>query len=267
MKTESPLQKYALPLSFLLAAVALGVLYISTKAIGEYPPTNLKNPLVSIGPAIVMTAIAFALGLGRKIGWMPRKLGQIFDAGFYLWIAGCIALIVSRLLSPAGTCSRPALTAIVAFVLTNLLVSVFEEITCRGIIQNLLVARAESKGKSVWSAVATASAIFAVMHLANLIAQPTLVVATITQVFYTFAMGCVLGAAYYLSKSIWVPIIIHAGFNLLGSANDLLNPTPFGQPVQDLPIIGAVIQLVIVMPAVYFGYRLLRAPKTEAPTE
>lgn len=266
MTSKSPIQKFALPIAVLVAALAIGVLYISTRIVGEYPVTNLKSPLVSIGPALVMIAVAFALGLGRKVGWMPKNLGKIFDAGFYLWIAGCVAFVLSRFLSPSGTCSRPALAAVAAFVLTNLMVAIFEEITCRGIIQNVLVERAQTAGKSVWSAVATASAIFAVMHLANLIAQPTLVVATITQVFYTFAMGCVLGAAYYVSQSIWVPIVIHAGFNLLGSANDLLNPTPLGQ-VEDLPLFGALIQLVIVMPAVYFGYRILRAAKTKPVTE
>ncbi len=70
----------------------------------------------------------------------------------------------------------------------------------RGIIQGEL-----RRAMPEWLAVVIQALAFAIFHM-----QPI-------QSSYVFLPGLLLGAAYAWSRSLWVPIVMHIFFNLLGS--------------------------------------------------
>ncbi|MFU1827998.1 type II CAAX prenyl endopeptidase Rce1 family protein, partial [Enterococcus faecium] len=61
------------------------------------------------------------------------------------------------------------------------------------------------------------SIFFGIVHLLNLIDQPWLIKGTLTQVFYTFCLGMILGTIYSKRNNIFTIILLHASFNLFGS--------------------------------------------------
>jgi membrane protease YdiL (CAAX protease family) len=77
---------------------------------------------------------------------------------------------------------------------------VVEELLFRGIIQGEL-----RRAMPEWLAVVIQALAFAIFHM-----QPI-------QSSYVFLPGLLLGAAYAWSRSLWVPIVMHIFFNLLGS--------------------------------------------------
>ncbi len=82
----------------------------------------------------------------------------------------------------------------------SVMAPVVEELLFRGIIQGEL-----RKVMPEWIAIIAQAVIFALFHM-----QPV-------QITYVFLPGLLLGLAYYWSKSIWVPIIMHISFNFIGS--------------------------------------------------
>lgn len=78
---------------------------------------------------------------------------------------------------------------------------IFEEIIFRGIIQKGLM----NKGVEPWKAIIFASIIFGIVH-----ANPWQFVGAIL-------LGCVLGLVYYKTKSLLLPMLLHAFNNLCSS--------------------------------------------------
>lgn len=82
----------------------------------------------------------------------------------------------------------------------GILAPVCEELLFRGIIQGEL-----RRAIPEWLAVVFQAALFAAFHI-----QPV-------QVLYVLLPALALGAAYAVTRSLWVPILMHITFNLLGS--------------------------------------------------
>ncbi|WP_419868241.1 CPBP family intramembrane glutamic endopeptidase [Chryseobacterium sp. CT-SW4] len=78
---------------------------------------------------------------------------------------------------------------------------IFEEIIFRGIIQKGLI----NKGVKPWKAILSASVIFGLVH-----GNPWQLVGAIL-------LGCVLGLVYYRTKSLLLPMFLHAFNNLCSS--------------------------------------------------
>lgn len=96
------------------------------------------------------------------------------------------------------------------------------------------------------------SFIFTIVHFANLIMMPHLVLGTINQVIYTFALGMALGVAYYKSASLVAVIIAHACFNFLGSLTLIFSEpiAPSQLPKVDISPLSAMIQLGVMLPGI-----------------
>lgn len=80
------------------------------------------------------------------------------------------------------------------------LAPISEELLFRGLIQGEL-----RRAFPEWLAVVIQGVLFALFH-----AQPV-------QIAYVLIPGLVLGALYALTRSLWVPIVLHIAFNFLGS--------------------------------------------------
>jgi membrane protease YdiL (CAAX protease family) len=85
----------------------------------------------------------------------------------------------------------------ISIFVVGIFAPIFEEIMLRGLIQNEL-----KKGFNIYLAIFIQAILFGLIH-GNLI-----------QSSYAFILGAVIGLTYYLSNSIWTPIIIHATINL-----------------------------------------------------
>lgn len=87
---------------------------------------------------------------------------------------------------------------VVMIIMTVIMAPIFEEIIFRGIIQKGLV----NKGVEPWKAILYASIIFGVVH-----GNPW-------QFISAVMLGCVLGLVYHKTKSLLMPILLHAFNNL-----------------------------------------------------
>jgi hypothetical protein len=94
---------------------------------------------------------------------------------------------------------------ILVFLSVVIVAPIVEEIIFRGLILNEL-----REGVSLYTAIILESTIFAIMH------------GSIYQGFYAFLSGIFLSVMFYLTKSIWAPIIIHMSSNLSGLLGELL---------------------------------------------
>ncbi len=83
----------------------------------------------------------------------------------------------------------------------SVLTPIAEELLFRGVIQGEL-----RKAMPDWAAILIQAVLFAAYHM-----QPI-------QSTYVLIPGILLGLAYYWTRSIWVPIIMHIAFNFAGSA-------------------------------------------------
>jgi len=87
---------------------------------------------------------------------------------------------------------------VVFFVLAGLVIPLFEELFYRGIILTSLLRTGSAPLAIVVSAV-----FFGIVHLALPASVPALMI-----------LGLALGYAYYRTRSLWAPFVMHAAFNL-----------------------------------------------------
>ena len=99
--------------------------------------------------------------------------------------------------------------------------AISEEILFRGILFRWF----EELGGS-WFALAITSGLFGFAHLSNPGATP------LTSFFIAVEAGILLGAAYMLTRSLWLPIGLHAAWNL--TQGEVLDVSVSGVPVEGL---------------------------------
>lgn len=181
----------------LLAIVLLILLYeLVIRRMGEHPRDDYRDP-----KALRRLLIGLAAGF----------------AVFSVAVGVAAALGVYHI-NGRGDLSQllPALIASALFPAVN------EELLFRGILFRWL----EEWGGS-WVALLLTSALFGCAHLLNPNASP------IAAVGIAFEAGVMLGAAYMLTRSLWLPMGIHAAWNFTqGEVYDI--------PVSGLPVHGMV---------------------------
>jgi membrane protease YdiL (CAAX protease family) len=155
-----------------------------------------------------------------RLSGSMKPLGLGLAAGsliFSLIVAVAGALGVYRITGVADLKGLP--TALVA---SAIFPAISEEIVFRGVLFRWL----EQFGGS-WIALILTSAFFGAGHLLNPNASP------IAAVGIAFEAGVMLGAAYMLTRSLWLPMGIHAAWNFTqGEIYDI--------PVSGMPVHGIV---------------------------
>ena len=133
---------------------------------------------------------------------------------------------------------------IVLFALQCFLVGFFEEVAFRGCVFMLVLQGKNKSRKDVFWAIVTSSAIFALVHLANLFsgASPLPV---IQQVGYSFLIGAMCALALIVTKNIWTSILMHSLFNFAGG----VIPTLGNGEIWNVPtiIITAVLAVLVTI--------------------
>lgn len=209
-------------------------------------------------PLAVVLAIGLISGRIKTISFTGNFLNGLIYSSYGI-LAGGISLVISLIFQPLENYS-PSVGNLACFFATCILTGVFEEIMCRGLIQGSLTEAFENQGRSPIGAILLSSMIFALAHFANLLDAPQLLLATITQVIYTFALGMLLGLAYYKSKSLNAVITVHALFNFLGGFTRI-----FSEPLassqlekQDISPLSAAIQLAIIFPGILITSKIYK---------
>lgn len=256
------------PLVAMVLAMALVILcFTAGILLGKYvvPPIPGFTPgmmydLLSI-PLLIL---AYELVI-RRLGRRPRddyrdplavrRLGVGLGAGFLLFslAVGVAALLgVYRILGKGDLSDfLPALLA------TAIFPAISEELVFRGILFRWL----EEFGGS-WLALLLTSAFFGAVHLGNPNATP------IAAIGIAFEAGVMLGAAYMLTRSLWLPMGIHAGWNFTqgeiydipvsgSTPHGLVEARLSGDPLLTGNGFGLEASLIAIVIATAFGLYLL----------
>lgn len=222
------------PLVSLLAGVVLFLLAI---AIAAYIAGHLLPPIAGFTPNMtfdlvcaVLLVLLYKLVI-RHLGEHPRddlrargalrplSIGLAAGAAIFSLIVGIAALLGVYHLRGPGDFSD----LLPQLILSAIFPAISEEMLFRGILFRWI----EEFGGS-WAALLLTSAFFGAAHLANPHASP------IAAVGIAFEAGVMLGAAYMLTRSMWLPIGIHAAWNFVqGEVFDI--------PVSGTPVHGMVV--------------------------
>jgi membrane protease YdiL (CAAX protease family) len=223
---DFPLVTMVIATAIVIACFAIGLL-IGQFLLPNIPgfTTQMKFDLVSI-PLVI---IAYELVI-RRLGEHPRDdyrdplalrhLGLGLGAGFLIF---SFAVAIAAILGVYRVTGRGDLSGLVpALIGPTIFAAISEELVFRGILFRWI----EEFGGS-WMALLLTSAFFGAAHLANPNASP------IAAVGIAFEAGVMLGAAYMLTRSLWLPMGIHAAWNFAqGEIYDI--------PVSGTPVHGFV---------------------------
>jgi len=255
------------PLVAMLIAIVVVILVISLSAfIADRAPSvagfNANMRFGIIGAILLVVAYELVirhLGERKRDDYRdPRALRHLLlglGAGlgvFSIAVALAAALGVYTI---TGWGDSSGLAA--ALVSAALFPAVSEELVFRGILFRWL----EDWGGS-WVALVLTSALFGAGHLANPHAS------SIAAIGIALEAGVMLGAAYMLTRSLWLPMGIHAAWNFAqGEIYDIpVSGTPVhgivqanlsGAPLLTGAGFGLEASLVAIIPATLFGIWLL----------
>ena len=175
--------------------------------------TLLKGTLTRLFAALAVVMFAFIAQCRDFL--KPGKGGTIRNL---IWCAPCLLVVLANFPYYAiitGVAKIERSDLIWLFVFECIATALFEELTFRGIILEIIKNYTEGKNYGKLIAVAVSSAIFAVIHLFNLFSGAG-VGATLMQVGYTFLIGAMLAAVMIKTGNIRLCVILHAAFNFGG---------------------------------------------------
>ena len=221
-----PFVRLPLALLFVLPVfIAQGAVWALARNLGKVPVALLSLFIASgLGWAAYALYTRWvehrgASEFGRGGALKELAAGLLIGAGVFVATVGVIALFGGYRIT--GT--RSDLSILVVPFCVSFAAAVIEEILFRGVIFRLLE---ESLG--TWIALAISSALFGLGHLASPHAT----------VFATLAIaleaGVMLGAAYVLTRRLWLAIGIHAAWNFTQAGI-------FSVPTSGIPMNGVFV--------------------------
>lgn len=252
--------KSAFLYSVLITAGGLLALFLSEKIMKSPDPLNPESVLVYILPIAFAVAALFLSGMNLKVSRKSFSLKETFSKGWYIILSSALVFGISFF-----TMSDKQPFSFKKFgilVIVSFLTAVFEEILMRGTVQNIMIEGFKKSGKSAWKGILAASLVFSLIHFANLYDKPYLIVGTFSQVIYTFALGVMLGTVYYYSGNIFSPIVLHALFNILGSASELWMKSGSASET-DITLFAAAVQIIIVLPGIAVARSIYKRNKKQ----
>jgi hypothetical protein len=257
------------PLVAMLIAVVIVILcFAAALLIGRYlvpPIPGLTREMTFDLIAIPILILAYKLLICR-LGEQPRddyrdpaalrNLGLGLGAGFLVF---SLAVAIAALLGVyriTGEGNLNGLTA--ALIAAAIFPAINEELLFRGILFRWI----EEFGGS-WMALLLTSAFFGAAHLMNPHASP------IAAIGIAFEAGVMLGAAYMLTRSLWLPMGLHAAWNFTQGeiydipvsgtpANGVVEAQLNGPPLLTGDGFGLEASLIAIVIATLFGLWLLQ---------
>ena len=236
-------------IALLFAFIGMYSLGVNTNLVGKITLYELSASIVYILPLIVVMIFLIFTGFYKKIFEERLEIKSVFLNGWYVLFAGVLLFGFSYM---GLTKERsPSTQDFLLFIISCLCTATFEELLFRAVIQNTLIEGFKNSKKSVWSAIIVSSIIFGIVHIGNLLANHNLVIMTLSQIIYAFALGIILGTTYYITKNIFSTIFLHAVFNILGSFS-VLYMLPKSESA-DITIVAALLQIIVILPSIYIA--------------
>jgi len=255
------------PLVAMLIAIALVILTSGIAALiaDKIPPVagftaNMRFGVICGAFLIILYELVI-----RRLGEYPRddyrdpKALRHFLLGIGAGLAVfSVAVAIAAALGIYSIMGKGDLTDLLPALITSALFpAVSEELVFRGILFRWI----EEFGGS-WAALFLTSALFGAGHLFNPHASP------IAAIGIALEAGVMLGAAYMLTRSLWLPMGIHAAWNFAqGEIYDIpVSGTPVhgmvtaqlsGPPLLTGAGFGLEASLAAIIPATLFGLWLL----------
>ncbi|CAA9233380.1 MAG: hypothetical protein AVDCRST_MAG76-1307 [uncultured Acidimicrobiales bacterium] len=231
----------ALQLSVFLVSALVG-LALSTWDL-EGGPDKVLLAGAKLGSAAVALSLVDRLGWYRRVGLCsPRRWNR-------LWLAWLPALYVAA--SLAGGTEARALLAVLGIAALALAIGFEEELWTRGLVLESL----RWKGTTV--AVVLSSLWFGLLHSLNLLSgQPF--TANLAQIGFATAFGLAVGALRVRVGTLWLPIALHALYDL-------------GILLRDAEVVGLSWRelvgflVVLALPLAVFGLVVARRSKVPGP--
>jgi len=202
----------------LIIAISL-LLIVSLQVVAAFWLTDtLSNQMIQDASIRLIIGMVLVITL-YYLGFDPFKK----SSKPLLWIAfitlpGLIIAINnfpwSALLSGRTMLNEPQ-PLIYLFAIECLSIGFMEETIFRGIILVTLLQRLPQTKAGIFQAVLIASAMFGLIHLANLFSGASLM-DTLMQIGYSFLMGALWSIVYLATKNLLYPILLHATYNFFG---------------------------------------------------
>ncbi|MFA7588035.1 MAG: type II CAAX endopeptidase family protein [Novosphingobium sp.] len=218
-----PLTRMVLSIGVVLLAMLVGAQGLARMNLPDHPAFEVLGALLT-ATLVVLAYKAIKrwierapdrelalTGAGRELG-----AGLLLGAGLFTVTAGAVILLGG--MEVLGVRGMAGLWPVLAMSIVSAMV---EEVLFRGVIQRQLEAMIGS-----WAALALTSALFGLSHLGN--PEATAVSAAAIAV----EAGVLLGAAFLLTRRLWLAIGIHAAWNFtqgwVFSAPVSGSPAPMG---------------------------------------
>lgn len=142
-------------------------------------------------------------------------------------------------------------------------IGIFEELMCRGWIQNEFIERFSDSRNNVLFSILMSSALFGLMHITNVFFADQSLTETLIQIASAFLIGIAYGAVYYKSKNIWVPIFFHGFWDFAVMLKELnfgvtcIIPTTPSDESIFLLIFGIIGVCLVGFPEIYTAIKFL----------
>ena len=192
------------------------VIVFSIPHLIPYPDERLRMLLGDTIPRLAVSAFLIACMGTRGFGetFQPKWRGR-----HLLWSIPCFLVAVVNFPFSALICGTAVIERtdlIWLFLLKCVSIALLEEVFFRALLLPLFTERFAKKRHGILLSVLLTSALFALMHLLNLLFGAGLG-ETAMQVGYTFLIGCMLAVVLIKTKNIWLCVIIHAVFDVGGT--------------------------------------------------
>ncbi|MBQ7094092.1 MAG: CPBP family intramembrane metalloprotease [Clostridia bacterium] len=212
-------------------AVVIGCIWVYY-AFGKKKP---GNPVKTFSWMTLLVIVLCAIGL---------QYGSSAALGIVDKISPALMESYNQLMESAGLSSMNVLTLIASVCLAP----IGEELLFRGVTLRY----AKNAGLRFWVANIIQAVCFGIAHL------------NIVQGCYAFVLGIVLGYLYEKYNSLYVPILVHFVFNLLGTVVSYVLQALLGESIAETSepaLISYIIALVINAAVLALGIILIRKDK------
>lgn len=243
--TEKKQKSLSLPaligILVLYLAILQGVLlYLTAGSDPNYAKFPTIDSMVDALLIPVGLSVLFVAALVSWLGWWKELFVEKNRTPTWTWVFPGLILLTMLVATDYANLGKVPLSMVLTLLVSTLLVGLGEEMMFRGIVLKVMRAggtRTELKA-ALWTAL-----IFGGVHMSNLFTEGPAaflqaVIVSVTAIFFYVMRRA--------SGGLWVPIILHAGWDFsLFSANLGVDPTPY--PLVGVAMLTNVILLIIVL--------------------
>ena len=261
VRTHTVLSVFLLMVLFSLLTTAAGLPILIGDIVGE----TIGMP-VFIAYQLVLSVIGIFLMKKLQVldedDFKFKNIGKGFLLGWVMLLIAAIMFVMNLTSPPEGGFLTPTPLYLITVILYPFIVSaLFEEVVFRGLVLKILLKKMGGSKKGIIGAFITSAALFGVVHSVHLFWDTPLSV--FSSVVFATGGGFFLGAIYLRTKTLIVPILLHALFNLSSMifwAFTLNGPSTVTE--QTLADFGMVF-LLGVLPLTIAAFVLLRKVRPE----